>query len=216
MKVSTITKKIKKYLEKEDRKDIEFRILIALTELGDIAKYITHDQKLNPVARPYGIKSDEKLTYGQALVQLIAAAVLRKINIEESITLGLKNWEEGDWRKKNKKQKEISGLLVFPGNVKGKAYILSKKNPLKNLFRKSILIATMIKPDMIPYLSKVSAIITDHGGLTSHAAIIAKEFKIPCIVGTGNATRVIPHGSSIKIISKNKKRLVKYGYCQIN
>lgn len=209
MKISSIVKKIKKYLREEDRKDVEFRALLALTELGDIVKYITHDQKLNPDARPYGTKDDEIMAYGQALIQTIATMILREIDVEKSLRVGLENWKEGDWRRKKKKQKGISGILAFPGNVEGKAYILSKKHPIEKLPRRSILVAKMINPGMISYLSKVSGIITDQGGMTSHAAIMSKEQKIPCIVGAGNASALIPHGKNIKIITKKRRGLIK-------
>lgn len=211
METSSIIKKIRKYLKTEDRKDIEFRALLALTELGDIVKYITHDQKLNPNARPYGTKDDEIMAYGQALVQTLATMVLRGINIEKAIKIGLKNWAEGDWRRRKRKEKKISGVVAFPGNARGKAYILSEKHSVKKMPKNSILIASMIKPDMISYLTDVIALVSDNGGITSHAAIIARELRIPCIVGTGNASQIIPHGSNVKIIATGGKGLVELG-----
>jgi len=210
MEISSLIKKIKGYLKKEDRKDVEFRALIALTELGDIVKYITHDSRLNPDARSYGTKNDEKLAYGQALIQTIATMILRKIDVEESISIGLKNWEEQDWRRKkqNKISGIFSGILAFPGNAKGRAYVLSEKHPIEDLPSGSILVAEMIKPGMAPYLTKASGIITDQGGKTSHAAIISRAQRIPCIVGMGNATVVIRHGDNIKIVAKKGKGFV--------
>jgi len=209
METSSIIKKIRKYLKTEDRKDIEFRALLALTELGDVVKYITHDQKLNPNARPYGTKDDEIMAYGQALVQTLATMVLRGINIERAIKIGLKNWAEGDWRRRKRKEKKISGVVAFPGKARGKAYILSEKRSVKKMPKNSILITSMIKPDMISYLAGVIALVSDNGGITSHAAIIARELRIPCIVGTGNASQIIPHGSNVKIIATGKKGLVE-------
>ncbi len=189
MRISNIIKRIKRYLKKEDRKDVEFRALIALTELGDIVKYITHDKKLNPNARPYGTKDDEMLAYGQALIQTIATMILRGIDVEKAFEIGLKNWKESDWRRKQKKQNKITGIfrgtfpgiLAFPGNAKGRAYILSKKHPIEKIPTGSILVAEMIKPSMISYLTKAAGIITDQGGRTSHAAIISREQRIPCL-----------------------------------
>jgi len=214
MSIPDIISKIKRYLKKEDRKDVEFRALIALTELGDIVKYITHDPKLNPDARPYGAENDEKLAYGQALIQTIATMVLRGINVEEAIEMGLRNWEEADWRNKDKKRKKrklkkISGILAFSGNVKGKAYVLSRKHPIEKMPYGSILVARMVNPGMITYLIKASGIITDQGAMNSHAAIISKEQRIPCLVGTGNASTKIRHGGNIKIIVRKKKGLVE-------
>ncbi len=210
MKISNIEKEIKKYLRTEYRKDVEFRALLALTELGDIVKYITHDKKLNPESRPHGTKNDEILAYGQALVQTIATMILRGINTEEAIKLGLKNWEEKDWQNQSKKKKKIiSGISTFPGNVKGRAYVLSANNPIKKMPEKSILIAPIIRPDMIRYLTGVLALVADHGGMTSHGAIISRELRIPCIIGAGNATQMIPHGRNIKIITKRGKGFVE-------
>jgi len=213
MKISNIAKRIKKYLKDEDRKDVEFRALLALTELGDIVKYITHDKKLNPNARPYGTKSDETLAYGQAFVQTMATMILRGVDIEEALLAGLKNWEEKDWRKKcdekNKKNKIISGIPAFPGNATGRAYILSRKHPIEKMPGNSILVAEMVNPGIFAYLAKAAGIITDQGGRTCHAALMSREQRIPCLVGTGNATQTIPHGSNVKIIIKENSGSVK-------
>ena len=84
----------------------------------------------------------------------------------------------------------IKGSVVYPGRVSGNVYILpplSNKTEVRcviNSFPKnSILITSMTSPDLVPIFKKVKAIITDEGGLTSHAALIAREMKIPCIVG---------------------------------
>ncbi|MBI4101336.1 MAG: hypothetical protein HY443_00020 [Candidatus Nealsonbacteria bacterium] len=200
MEISQIVKKIKQYLKTEDRKDVEFRALIALTELGDIVKYITHDQKLNPDARLHGTKKDEALAYGQALVQTIATAIQRGIDAEEAVKLGLENWADRDWRKKNGKKNQLSGILAFPGNVQGKAYIFSRKHPIEKMPVGSILVADYIAPALASHLAKAGGIVTNQGGMTSHAAVMAREQKIPCVVGTRNATVLIPHGQDIKII----------------
>ena len=86
-------------MAKEDRKDVEFRHIIAVTEVGDIGKYITHDPKLNPNARPHGTKDDEVLAYGQAFVQLAALAYLREISFKEAFDKGTQNWIDMDWKK---------------------------------------------------------------------------------------------------------------------
>ena len=212
MDISYLVKKIKRNLKKEDRKDVEFRALLALTELGDVVKYITHDQKLNPNARPHGTREDEALAYGQALAQTIASMILRKIDVAKSLKLGLENWEQKDWRKK-KKTKNISvifpGILACQGEAQGRAYVLSEKHPIDNLPKGSILVADWLTPSMVAFLSETSGIITDQGGKNSHAAIISREMRIPCIVGTGNATVLIPHGKNIRIINKGKKGLIK-------
>lgn len=198
MEIKTMEGKIKKLMENEDRKDAEFRCLITLTELGDIGKYITHDPELNPGARPHGTKEDEILAYGQTIVQLIALTYLRNISTEKAIEIGIKNWEEADWRKKGVKDIEkIIGLTACYGMVTGEAYVVNKDNKIDDFKNGCILVAEFAKPDLVNYLEIASAIVTDHGGKTSHVATIAREKNVVCVVGTGNATKKIKHGGII-------------------
>jgi len=62
-----------------------------------------------------------------------------------------------------------------------------------------ILVAKITSPDMIINFKKAIAFITDQGGVLSHAAIISREMKKPCIVGTGNATKLLKNGNLIEI-----------------
>jgi len=212
MDIKDAVYRIKKCLTKEDRSDVEFRALLALTELGDIAKYITHDQELNPDSRPHGTKKDEELAYGQVLIQVIATMILRGIDFEKSLESGIENWEDSDWRKRkdvSQSEKEVLGLSVVPAKLKGKAYVFSKENLITDMPNGAILIVSSMKPDMICYFKKASAVIADNGGLTSHEAIIAREFEIPCIVGTLNATQKIPHSSFIRLETIDGKGVIK-------
>jgi len=70
----------------------------------------------------------------------------------------------------------------------------------------SILVATMTRPDFIPYMRRAKAVITDEGGLTCHAAIVSRELGIPCIIGTKIATRALKSGD--KIVMDLKKGII--------
>jgi phosphohistidine swiveling domain-containing protein len=63
----------------------------------------------------------------------------------------------------------------------------------------NILVTTMTRPEFVPYVRQAKAIITDEGGLTCHAAIVSRELKIPCIIGTKIATRVLRSGQRVTI-----------------
>jgi pyruvate,water dikinase len=63
----------------------------------------------------------------------------------------------------------------------------------------SILVTTTTDPEFMPAIKKSSAIITDIGGLLSHAAISAREIGIPCIVGTENATKILKNGDLVEV-----------------
>jgi len=202
-KAATLLEKIvAERMRGEHRKDAEFRALIVGTEIGDLHKYITHDKKLNPKARPHGPKEDEILAYGQALIQLVALAFLRKIPISKALELAIKNWQDRDWKIKKALVSEgfLRGVTAFPGKVEGEVF-LADDTSIISFPGNLILVASCLKPDHFPILiaNKPLAIVTDHGGMTSHGAIIARELGIVCVVGTGEATKKVSHGSKIKV-----------------
>ncbi len=63
----------------------------------------------------------------------------------------------------------------------------------------SVLVCKVTTPDYVPLMQKAAAIVTDQGGILSHAAIVARELKVPCIVGTGNATVVLKSGQVVRV-----------------
>jgi len=71
----------------------------------------------------------------------------------------------------------------------------------------SILVAESTQPKLILACKKASGIITDEGGILSHAAIISRELNIPCIVGTGNATEIFKNGQ-LATINGDKNQVV--------
>jgi len=73
------------------------------------------------------------------------------------------------------------------------------KPDFKRFKEGNILVAAMTRPDFLPIMKKAGAIVTDEGGLTCHAAIVARELKIPCIVGTKDATRRLRDGRQIEV-----------------
>jgi len=99
-----------------------------------------------------------------------------------------------------KQVSEVSGIPASHGQAKGKAYVVkSAKEAQKVLKRGGILITSMTTVDYLPAMRRASAIVTDDGGLTCHAAIVSRELKIPCVVGTKIATQVFKNGDRIKV-----------------
>lgn len=85
----------------------------------------------------------------------------------------------------------LKGKAVGSKIGAGKARIVSGVEDLKNFQQGEILVADMTDPDWEPVMKKASAVVTNRGGRTCHAAIVSREHGVPCIVGTGNATSVI-------------------------
>jgi pyruvate,water dikinase len=69
----------------------------------------------------------------------------------------------------------------------------------KHLTKGEILVTSMTSPDFISAIKKAAAIVTNEGGILCHAAIVSREFGIPCIVGTGIATKSIKNGDLIEV-----------------
>jgi phosphohistidine swiveling domain-containing protein len=111
---------------------------------------------------------------------------------------------------KNKKIKIIKGLGVSKGKALGMVRIVP--DPFKtNEFKKGeILVAAMTSPEYIFAMQKAKAVITDAGGFTCHAAIVSRELKIPCIVGTKIATKVLKDGQLVEVdADKGVVRIIK-------
>jgi phosphoenolpyruvate synthase/pyruvate phosphate dikinase len=97
----------------------------------------------------------------------------------------------------------VRGIAASPGVVTGKAAIIRKNSDYKRLPNKSIVVTQMTRPDMILDIDKIEGIVTDLGGSLCHAAIIAREMRIPCVVGTQNATEIIRNKSLISVDGNN-------------
>ncbi len=97
----------------------------------------------------------------------------------------------------------VKGQIGSPGEATGTVQIiLSQELNGTQLNKNSILVTDMTTPNFIPLMKQAKAIITDLGGVLSHAAIVSREMKIPCIVGTKNATQILKNGDLIEVDAK--------------
>jgi phosphohistidine swiveling domain-containing protein len=94
---------------------------------------------------------------------------------------------------------EVSGLSAYPGKVKGKVRVILDLSSLKGFKTGEILVTPATSPEMVSIFKKAKAVVTDEGGLTSHAAIISREMGVPCIVGTKLATLVLKNGDLVEV-----------------
>ncbi len=98
-----------------------------------------------------------------------------------------------------KRRKKIRGLSAFPGRVVGKVVKVRTVAEVAKMREGSILVSPMTTPEMVLAMQKASAIVTDEGGITSHAAIVARELGKPCVVGTKVATQVLKDGDIVEV-----------------
>lgn len=98
---------------------------------------------------------------------------------------------------KQDKEAMVSGLCASPGKANGLVCVVS--DPKADFPKDSVLVCAVTTPDYVPLMQKAAAIVTDQGGILSHAAIIARELKKPCIVGAGDATKKLKNGQKVLV-----------------
>ncbi len=106
---------------------------------------------------------------------------------------------DGDSVKEISGEAILEGLAASPGIASGKIRIIRTQEDLQKIKEGDILVTEMTNPDMVVSMQKSAAIVTDEGGLTAHAAIVSREMGIPCIVGTGEATKRLKEGEIITV-----------------
>lgn len=93
----------------------------------------------------------------------------------------------------------LTGFAASPGVAVGRVQIVADPSEIDKVKPGDILVAEITTPDYVPAMEKAAAIVTDRGGKTSHAAIVSREMGIPCVVGTGEATKQLANGTLITV-----------------
>lgn len=93
----------------------------------------------------------------------------------------------------------LQGLGASPGTASGFVRVLATASDGARLHAGDVLVAKMTSPDWVPVMRRAAAIVTDAGGMTSHAAIVSRELGIPCIVGTRDATTKLGDGAVVTV-----------------
>ncbi len=173
------------------------------------------DKKIAVTRNSGGDKVEVKLTEERSHAQVLKEEELRKLSqialqLEEhykkpqDIEFAIENGEifivqtraitttqnkiESGASKKIEGEEVLSGLAASPGIGSGKVRIVKEMSDLNKVKEGDVLVTKMTNPDMVVTMQRASAIVTDEGGLTAHAAIVSREMGIPCIVGTQEAT----------------------------
>jgi len=118
----------------------------------------------------------------------------------------------------------LDGIAASPGIGTGQVVIVHKPSEINRVKSGDVLVAEMTSPDYVPAMKRASAIVTNEGGMTSHAAIVSRELGIPCVVGTGEATQKLKEetvvtvdgalgkvylGGKVKVIEQKKPKKEK-------
>ncbi|HLC98766.1 MAG TPA: PEP-utilizing enzyme [Candidatus Nanoarchaeia archaeon] len=98
---------------------------------------------------------------------------------------------------------EVRGAVAFRGKVRGVCRILLNPNKINEVKKGDIIIASNTTPEYVSALERASAFVTDLGGITSHAAVVAREMKKPCIIGTKVGTKIFKDGDLVEVDAEN-------------
>ena len=96
-------------------------------------------------------------------------------------------------------QQSVKGMAASPGVYRGRARVIQSLDQASSLKNGDILVARALTPPWTPFFGIVGAIVTNSGGVISHGAVVAREFGIPAVVGTGNGTDIIRDGSIVTV-----------------
>lgn len=98
-----------------------------------------------------------------------------------------------------KGQRLVEGVAIGGAIVSGKACIVRNPEDIERFEDGAILVAEATNPDWVPIMKRAAGIVTDHGGPTSHAAIVGRELGVTAVIGTGNGTSVLRAGQEITV-----------------
>lgn len=143
----------------------------------------------------------KKLPDEKILQTRFGSSILYFENAKECIEIGkqTENIEKAVFSKSIQGKKEIKGISVCSGIIIGTARIIPDPHQIDIFNKGDILITGMTRPEFLPIMKKASAVVTDAGGILCHAAISARELKIPCVVGTQLASSIFHDGDKIKV-----------------
>lgn len=178
----TVLESIKKYLANFFKIDSKLVLFMNYHEIID-----SLDKQKTTI-----VVNDLKKRYN--FYTLMANNLKIKIYTNRSI---LKNLNLNSFNQKS--TETITGQVAYKGQVRGRVVLINSLSEFKKNKSGSILITPMTTIKYIPFLKKYSAIITNEGGITCHAAIISRELKKPCIVGTKVATKVFKNNDLVEV-----------------
>ena len=103
---------------------------------------------------------------------------------------------------KEEKVSSFCGIAAFKGSVKGRVKLILNKDDFGKFKKGDILVAHVTSPAYVTIVKLAKAIITSEGGITCHAAVVSRELKIPCVVGTKVAAQVLRDGDQVEVDAK--------------
>lgn len=93
----------------------------------------------------------------------------------------------------------VQGLSVGNAAAVGRVCLIRSAHEIDRFVDGSVLVTSTTDPDWVPIMKRAAAVVTDHGGRTSHAAIVSRELGLPAVIGTGSATHILHEGQDVTV-----------------
>lgn len=178
----------------------------AIGNIWNIIKEITKRINIEPIEiRMLSSKEVGIALNGKDVKDLIKIRKNRRVNIivenERTIITDEHKVKEIEklFEEKIDKVSFVKGQIAFPGKITGKVKVLHSTDDIPKIKKGNILVISMTDPNYLSAMEKASAFITDFGGILCHAAIVSREMKKPCIIGTKNATKLLKDNDLIEV-----------------
>lgn len=171
--------------------------------LHEFLKEIGKKYNLPPVMMAQSLPG-EVLRIGQKMPKLKEELKLRQrsCTVTGSLTEGIKVYSGEIFFPQGVQRRakfEIRGRVACGGKAVGGVRIVNRAEEIFKVNHGDVIVAPMTSPDFMPAIRRCVAIVTNFGGITCHAAIVSREFNIPCILSTNNATEVLQDGDLIEV-----------------
>ena len=177
--------------------------LLGLRQISsDYASFLTFTEIEQMLVDKLFIPDSEKLEARSRHYVFFKGEVYTSIGLNEFLDRNGFSYEPAVF---DKKIEEFKGIVASKGgeSIKAKVQVIFKNEEVKNFKEGNILVSVMTNPYFVPAMKNTAAIITDEGGITCHAAIVSRELKVPCIIGTKIATKVLKDGDLVEVDANN-------------
>jgi phosphohistidine swiveling domain-containing protein len=186
---------------RERSKDVAMRGTHALRlALREVGRRQVHAGVFDEVGDIFYLAPDELVAPALSAQRIPARRAertrLAALNLPPTFTLG---WEPVGCDSAGACTQVLRGIGTSPGIVRGPVHIVHTAEDVDDIEPDSVLVARVTDVGWTPMFGCVAAVVTDVGGLHSHAAIVAREFGIPCVVGTNCATLELKNGGLVEV-----------------
>jgi pyruvate, water dikinase len=190
------------------------------TDGKNIHKNLTDEQKKNPklsdeqiialakigaqVEKHYGKPQDTEWAFENGSFFMVQARPVTTLGEKKANEITPESSSEPT-TDLSKAEVLLSGAAASVGLRSGPVKVIHKPSEIDKVLQGDVLVTEMTSPDYVPAMRRASAIVTDTGGRTSHAAIVSRELGIPCVVGTGTATATLKTGQVVTVDGQSGK-----------